>query len=86
MSAHLTMPRVGHIEQVIHMLGYLKLNPKRKIEFDAAHPSIDERRFKKYNWYDFYCGAKKQFRWTVQNPWGTQYLPTVLSTPIFLEI
>ena len=27
--------------------------------FDAAHPNIDERRFKKYDWYDFYRGAKE---------------------------
>ena len=41
------------------MFGYLKLHPKRKISFDAAHPSIDERRVKKYDWYDFYRGAKE---------------------------
>ena len=41
------------------MFGYLKLHPKRKIPFDASHQSIDKRRFKKYDWYDFYCGAKE---------------------------
>ena len=59
MSAHMSLPRIGHLEQVIHMFGYLKLHPKSKISFDAAHPSIDERIFKKYDWYDFYCGAKE---------------------------
>ena len=53
MSAHLEFPSIGHLDQVIHMFGYLKLHPKRKISFDAAHPSIDEHRFKKYDWYDF---------------------------------
>ena len=41
------------------MFGYLNMHPKRRIEFDAAHPSIDERKFKKYDWYEFYCGAKE---------------------------
>ena len=41
------------------MFGYLKLHRKRKIAFDAAHPSIDERKLKKYDWYDFYRGAKE---------------------------
>ena len=59
MSAHLALPRIGHLDQVVHMFGYLKLNPKRKTEFDAAHPSIDERRSKKYDWYEFYRGAKE---------------------------
>ena len=59
MSAHLTLPRLGHLEQLIHIFGYLKAHPKRKLAFDAAHPNIDERRFKKYDWYDFYRGAKE---------------------------
>ena len=59
MSAYLALPRIGHLEQVIRMFGYLKMHPKRKIAFDAAHLSIDERRFKKYDWYDFYCGTKE---------------------------
>ena len=59
MSAHMALPRIGHLEQVIHMFGYLKLHPKSKIAFDAAHPSIYERRFKKYDWYNFYWGTKE---------------------------
>ena len=59
MSAQIALPRIGHLEKVIHMFGYLKLHPKRKIAFDAAHPSIDECRLKKYYWYDFYRGAKE---------------------------
>ena len=49
MSAHLALPRIGHLEQVMHMFGYLKEHPKRKLAFDAAHPEIDERRFRKYD-------------------------------------
>ena len=41
------------------MYGYLKLHPKMKIAFDAVHPSIDKRRFNKYDWYDFYRGARE---------------------------
>ena len=44
---------------MIHISGYLKAHPNRKLAFDAAHPNIDERRFKKYDWYDFYRGAKE---------------------------
>ena len=70
MSAHLALPRISHLEQVIHMFGYLKLHPKSKIEFDAAHPSIDERRFKKYDWYDFYCIAKEAYPLDCPEPLG----------------
>ena len=70
MSTHMALPRIGHLEQVIHMFGNLKLHPKRKIAFDAVCPSIDERRFKKYNWYNFTAAQEKKYRWTVQNPLG----------------
>ena len=62
------------------MLGHLKLNPKRKIEFDAAHPSIDERRFKKYDWYDFYCGAKEEIPLDCPEPLGNS-----MSTHCFFD-
>ena len=59
MSAHLGLPRLGHLEQLIRMFGYLKAYPKRKLAFDAAHPNINKRRFKRYDWYDFYRRAKE---------------------------
>ena len=74
MSAHLALSRIGHLEQVIHMFGYLKLHPKRKIEFDAAHPSIDDRRFKKYDWYDFYRGKKEEIPLDCPEPLGDSIL------------
>ena len=70
MSAHLELPRIGHLEQVIHMSGYLKMHPKRKIEFGAAHPIIDERRFNNYDWYDFYRGAKEAILFDCPEPLG----------------
>ena len=59
MSTHLALPRVRHLEQLFHVFGYLKENPKRRIVFDPDHPFIDDRRFKKHNWYDFYRDAKE---------------------------
>ena len=59
MSTHLALPRVGHLEQLFHVFGYLKEKPKRNIAFDPDHPFIDDRRFKKHDWYDFYRDAKE---------------------------
>ena len=56
---YLAMPRQGHLEQVHHIFGYLKSHPKRKLFFDPQHPSIDERSFNSYDWYDFYCDTKE---------------------------
>ena len=59
MSTHPALPRVGHLEQLFHVFGYLKEKPKRKIAFDLDHPFIDDRRFKKHDWYDFYRNTKE---------------------------
>ena len=75
MSAHQALSRIENIEQVIQMFRYLKLHPRRKIEFDAAHPSIDERRFKKYDWYEFYSGTKEAIPLDCTEPLGNS-IPT----------
>ena len=59
MSTHLATPRRGHLEQVLHIFGYLKERPKRKLFFDPQHPELDERSFTTYDWYDFYRDAKE---------------------------
>ena len=70
MSAHLALPRIGHLEQVLHIFGYLKSHPKRKLAFDTAHPKIDERRFHKYDWHDFYREAKEAIPGDMPEPLG----------------
>ena len=58
MSTHLALPRRGHLEQLHHIFGYLKVNPKHKLFFDPQHPNIDERAFKEHDWFEFYRDAK----------------------------
>ena len=58
MSTHLALPRRGHLEQLHHIFGYLKMNPKCKLFFDPQHPNIDKRAFKEHDWYEFYRDAK----------------------------
>jgi len=57
LSAYLASPREGHLEATLRIFGYLKHHPKRRIAFDPDHPVVDERRFKKYDWGDFYRDA-----------------------------
>jgi hypothetical protein len=59
LSAYLSCPRAGHLEAAIHIFGYLKGEPTRKIAFDPDYPNIDQRRFKKYDWTDFYRDAEE---------------------------
>ena len=70
MSTHLALPRVRHLEQMFHVFGYLKENPKRKISFDPDHPFIDDQRFKKHNWYDLYRNGKEAIPGDMPPPRG----------------
>lgn len=59
MSQYLAMPREGHLEQVLHIVGYLKSHKKFRLLFDSKYPTINEKWFKKYDWFDFYRDAKE---------------------------
>ena len=80
MSTHLALPREGHVQQVYHMFGYLKAKPKKTIAFDPAHPNIDESRFVKCDWHDFYRGAKESIPGDMPEPRGN-----VVTTHCFVD-
>ena len=59
LSSHLAMPRQGHLEQVMHIFGYLKIHKKMRLMFDTSDPHISSGRFKTYDWEDFYRDAEE---------------------------
>ena len=52
------------------MFGYLKVHPKRKLAFDPQYPAINELRFKKYDWHDFYRDAAEAIPGDMPAPRG----------------
>ena len=60
LSQHLALPREGHLEQVLHIFGFLKENKKLRILFDCSQPEMDERWFKEYEWSDYYRYAEEK--------------------------
>ena len=80
MSTHLTLLRWGHLEQLHHIFSYLKMNPKRLLFFDPQHPNIDERAFKKHDWYEFYRDAKERLPSNSPKPHGN-----MVSTHCFVD-
>jgi hypothetical protein len=59
MSSYLAAPREGHLEQVFHIFGYLKKITKKRSAFDPDYPVIEESRFNRYDWADFYRDCKE---------------------------
>ena len=45
MSKHLALPREGHLEQVLNIMGYLKSHKKMRLLYDCGYPKVDERWF-----------------------------------------
>ena len=80
MSAHLALPREGHLEQVIHIFGYLKVHKKLRIMFDSDYPQISSNRFKSYDWFDFYKDAKEGIPSNMPEPRGLH-----MSTSAFVD-
>ena len=48
------MSRIGHLKQALHIFGYLKAKPMRKLAFDPEHPNISKDRFQKCDWTESY--------------------------------
>ena len=50
LSAHLALPRQGHLEQVFHIIGYLKHHHNACMVFDPTEWDIPEGMFEKEDW------------------------------------
>ncbi len=58
-SSHLAQPRIGHMEQVLHIFSYLKHHEQSTFVFDPNQVNWDETQFQKYDWTQFYQDAKE---------------------------
>ncbi len=70
MSQYLAMPREGHLEQALHIVGYLSSHKKLRIMFDGKYPKVHESWFKKYDWHDFYRDAEEAIPPNAPEPRG----------------
>jgi Reverse transcriptase (RNA-dependent DNA polymerase) len=57
LSSHLALPRVGHLDAVYHIFGYLAQHPKRSLYFDPTEVSVNEDLFPNHEWTEFYRDA-----------------------------
>ena len=60
LSQYLALPREGHLEQVIHIMGYLNEHKKLRLLFDTGVPKIRGSWFKEHDWFNFYHDLKEE--------------------------
>ena len=71
LSQQLALPREGHLEQVLHIIGYLKEHKKFRLMMDSSAPTVDEGWFQVHSWEDFYRDAKEPIPPNMPEPRGT---------------
>ena len=76
MSRYLAQAREGHLNQVFHIFAYLKNFNRSKIVFDDTLPAIDETRFTKCDWSEFYPDAEEKLPPDMPEPRGKSVVTT----------
>ena len=57
LSLVLAIPRQGHLESALHVMGHLKLKHNSQLAFNSTCLNINQSDFQEYNWTDFCEGA-----------------------------
>lgn len=76
LARYLVSAREGHLEQVFHIFAYLKKYTRSTMVFDDTEPEIDESRFIKCDWKEFYPEAEEAIH---PNKPESRGLPVVMS-------
>ncbi len=54
LSSYLACPRKGHLENALHVMGYLRLKHNSRLIFDPTYPDIEQTAFPSFEWMEFY--------------------------------
>jgi hypothetical protein len=72
LSSFLSSPRVGHLEQVLHIFAYLKHYDRSTMVFDDTLPNLNLASFPVANWTEFYRDAKEEIPLNAPEPLGKE--------------
>jgi hypothetical protein len=59
LSSYLACPRKGHLENDLHVIGYLRLKYNSQLIFDPTYPDIDQTAFLSFEWTEFYGNVEE---------------------------
>ena len=51
------MPKQGHVDAALYIIGYLKLRHNSRLAFDPSYPTMNHSNFWDCDWTDFFEGA-----------------------------
>ena len=70
LTSHQVLPREGHLEACYSIFAYLRKNPNMSMVFHPSTMQVDERRFKKADWTDFYGDVEESIPEDMPKPLG----------------
>jgi hypothetical protein len=59
LSSYLACPREDHLENALHVMGYLQLKHNSQLIFDPAYPDIDQTAFPSFEWTEFHGNVEE---------------------------
>lgn len=69
-SSHTALPRLGHLEKVFLIFGYLKHHSNARLIFDPSYPNIEYERFPENDWEQFYGKVSEELPHNILDPYG----------------
>ncbi len=70
LSSYLACPHEGHLENALHVMGYLQLKHNLQLMFDPTYPDIDQTVFPSNDWTEFYGNAEEAIPPNMPPPLG----------------
>ena len=74
LSSYIAMPREGHMQQVLHIFAYLKINHNARVVFDPSYPEIDNNMFERKDWSSMYGTDKESVPGNAPRPMGNEFI------------
>jgi hypothetical protein len=59
LSSYLACPREGHLENALHVMGYLWLKHNSRLIFDPTYPDTDQTAFPSFEWMEIYGNVEE---------------------------
>ncbi len=59
LSSYLACPHKGHLDNALHVMGYLQLKHNSQLIFDPTYPDIDLTAFPSFDWAEFYGNVEE---------------------------
>ena len=70
MASQMASPREGHLDALLHIFGFLRINHNSRMAYDPSYPTIDMDAFKPNDWKSFYGNVEESIPSNAPEPRG----------------